>query len=223
MCLSWFLAEDGVDVLCIDSGRNSGSTANAGSMHVQMQSRLERLYPERTRRVRADVMALSARRQNLAGVGRVGSATMSNCGSRADSWWPRTTSRCVRWRENARGKIATGSRRRVLDRGALQRVAPYLADAYCGATFCELEGKVNPLLANSAIEQRALAGSGVVLRRETRGPIDRSQNGWRPRSRSSRASTAMWPAGSSSQPAPVAAPSRPCSVLVSKPGPSPCI
>ena len=47
MCLSWFLAESGVSVLCIDHGRDAGSAANAGSMHVQMQSRLARLYPDR--------------------------------------------------------------------------------------------------------------------------------------------------------------------------------
>ena len=46
-CLAWFLSESGLDVAIVDHGRDSGSTANAGSMHVQMQSRLVRLFPER--------------------------------------------------------------------------------------------------------------------------------------------------------------------------------
>ena len=47
MCLSWFLADAGLAVACIDHGRDSGSTTNAGSIHVQMQSRIMRLFPER--------------------------------------------------------------------------------------------------------------------------------------------------------------------------------
>ncbi|MBA3518126.1 MAG: FAD-binding oxidoreductase, partial [Rhizobiales bacterium] len=44
-CLAGFLAEEGLDVALIDAGRIGGSTANAGSVHVQMQSRFMRLYP----------------------------------------------------------------------------------------------------------------------------------------------------------------------------------
>ena len=64
-------------------------------------------------------------------------------------------------RENRNGVETT-----LLDHTELQRVAPYLADTFRGATFCGLEGKVNPLLANAAIERQATA-SGAVLKRET--------------------------------------------------------
>ena len=47
LCLTWFLAETGAAVLCVDDGREAGSTSNAGSLHVQMQSRLIRLFPGR--------------------------------------------------------------------------------------------------------------------------------------------------------------------------------
>ena len=40
------LAESGARVVVVDAGTNAGSTANAGSLHVQMQSRFMRLYPE---------------------------------------------------------------------------------------------------------------------------------------------------------------------------------
>ena len=46
LCLGWFLAEAGADVAVLDDGRHAGTTTNAGSLHVQMQSRFMRLYPE---------------------------------------------------------------------------------------------------------------------------------------------------------------------------------
>ena len=44
--LAGFLAEAGEEVTLIDGGGPGGSSANAGSLHVQMQSRFMRLYPE---------------------------------------------------------------------------------------------------------------------------------------------------------------------------------
>ena len=43
LCLAGFLAEAGHGVVLVDDGRHSGTTANAGSLHVQMQSRFMRL------------------------------------------------------------------------------------------------------------------------------------------------------------------------------------
>ena len=40
------LARQGARVTLVDAGENAGSTANAGSLHVQMQSRFIRLYPD---------------------------------------------------------------------------------------------------------------------------------------------------------------------------------
>src|SRR4029450_6311408 len=46
LTLAGFLAAEGVEVAVIDDGRVGGTTANAGSLHVQMQSRFMRLYPD---------------------------------------------------------------------------------------------------------------------------------------------------------------------------------
>ena len=54
------LAAAGARVTLVDAGRNAGSTANAGSLHVQLQSRIMRLYPEQVPRIEA---ALSFYRQ----------------------------------------------------------------------------------------------------------------------------------------------------------------
>ncbi|HRY27331.1 MAG TPA: FAD-dependent oxidoreductase, partial [Geminicoccaceae bacterium] len=46
LCLAWFLATEGVEVAVLDDGSDAGTTANAGSLHVQIQSRLIRRFPE---------------------------------------------------------------------------------------------------------------------------------------------------------------------------------
>ena len=43
----------------------------------------------------------------------------------------------------------------MLDRAALDRIAPYLGPAVIGAEHCLTEGKLNPLLANAAIRRKA--------------------------------------------------------------------
>ena len=42
LSLARSLADEGLEVVVIDDGRMSGSIANAGSLHVQMQSRFIR-------------------------------------------------------------------------------------------------------------------------------------------------------------------------------------
>jgi glycine/D-amino acid oxidase-like deaminating enzyme len=44
LCIAWPLAEAGEQAIVIDD-RNAGSTADAGSLHVQMPSRFIRLFP----------------------------------------------------------------------------------------------------------------------------------------------------------------------------------
>src|SRR5579872_3463582 len=45
-CLAGFLAAEGRGVALVDAGVPGGTTANAGSLHVQMQSRFMQLYPD---------------------------------------------------------------------------------------------------------------------------------------------------------------------------------
>eukprot|EP01037_Dinobryon_pediforme_P029546 gene29546-33230_t len=50
----------------------------------------------------------------------------------------------------------------ILDRAALDRIAPYFGPAIVGAELCGNEGKLNPLLCNAAI-RRWITGRGVVI------------------------------------------------------------
>src|SRR5262249_26604470 len=54
----------------------------------------------------------------------------------------------------------------ILDRQALDRIAPYLGPAVVGGEICHLEGKLNPLLANAALRRWINDRSVTVLAQE---------------------------------------------------------
>jgi glycine/D-amino acid oxidase-like deaminating enzyme len=166
MCLAWFLAEEGHDVAVLDDGRHAGTIANAGGLHVQMQSRFMRLYPElvpafeRTlplfpRAVR-HWQALAARIGEDIGLAVTGGLMVAE-----------SAEQYAFLEKKCRREAELGLQVEMLGRGALERIAPYLAPGIVGAELCHTEGKVNPLLANQAIRRRVLA-SGVVHCTETR-------------------------------------------------------
>ncbi|MDE0000486.1 MAG: FAD-dependent oxidoreductase, partial [Rhodospirillaceae bacterium] len=142
---SWFLAEAGMSVLCLDAGRDSGSDANAGSLHGQMQSRMERQFPERVENYRHTLPIYP----------------------RAIDYWARIAGRLgedIEFRytggfmiAESAGQMAALERKsriegehgvhtRPMGREELLGIAPYLNPGVHGALFCEKEGKVNPLL-----------------------------------------------------------------------------
>ena len=161
LCLAWFLADAGERVLCLDDGRHAGSTANAGSLHVQMQSRFIRLYPDLAAGVEADLplyvravghwQALAQRLGADIGLTLTGGLMVAETGEQLDF----LAAKCRR-------EQALGLQAHMLDRAALGPVAPYLGPAVIGAEFCAHEGKLNPLLANAAIARHAVA-AGVRL------------------------------------------------------------
>jgi glycine/D-amino acid oxidase-like deaminating enzyme len=165
MSLSWFLAEEGVSVLCLDHGRDSGSTANAGSMHVQMQSRIATFYPDRIDELERTLWLyplavefwkeLADKLEEDVELRMTGGLMVAEDDEQMRSLERKSA------RENRNG-VETS----LLDRDELARVAPYLADSFVGACYCSLEGKVNPLLANVAIERLARE-AGATIRRET--------------------------------------------------------
>ena len=164
MCLSWFLADAGVSVACLDHGRDSGSTANAGSMHVQMQSRLVRLFPERLPAYKKTLslypLAIEFWREIADRLDEdvelviTGGLMVAEDADHLES----LGRKCAIENEH-------GIKSRVVEHDELLEIAPYLSDNLYGAAFCEQEGKVNPLKANRAIEKRALE-AGVTLLRE---------------------------------------------------------
>ena len=166
MCLAWFLAEEGHDVAVVDDGRHAGTIANAGGLHVQLQSRFMRLYPEMVpafektlpfypRAVR-HWQALASRLDEDIGLAVTGGLMVAESREQYEFL-----------EKKCRREQQLGLEVEMLDRAALDRIAPYFADSIVGAELCATEGKVNPLLANQAIRRKALA-AGVAHCTETR-------------------------------------------------------
>ena len=162
LCVSWFLAEEGTSVVCIDDGRQSGSIANAGSLHVQMQSRTLRMYPdlipeyERSMAIypmAADYWFEIDKRLGQDIELRAGGGLMI---AETREHYDFLGAKCRRENE-------IGLETEMIGRDELLTLAPYLSPVVEGAVFCPKEGKINPLLANSAIRRKALE-NGVELR-----------------------------------------------------------
>ena len=162
-CLSGFLAEAGMEVLVVDHGHAAGTSSNAGSLHVQMQSRFMRLYPDSVAGMEAQLPLYPQAvafwkwfETHLAA-----DFEMRNTGGLMVA---ETTDQFDFLRKKARREQALGLDVNILDRAELDRIAPYLGSFIIGAELCANEGKVNPLVANVAI--RAWAARLGVKRRE---------------------------------------------------------
>lgn len=151
-------ANAGARVTIVDMARDAGSHANAGSLHVQMQSRSLRLNPhlaanlEDSLPLYLDAVAEWARLdQALGGVEltREGGLMLAE-----------TPEQMAFLEHKAEREARKGLSVDLLDAAALERIAPYLRPGLAGAELCRDEGKLNPLVANRKLEAR-LAELGV--------------------------------------------------------------
>ncbi len=155
------LAEQGARVTILDAGTNAGSDANAGSLHVQMQSRFMRLYPDQVANVEAslpfyrEATEVWARfDEDLDGLDLVRKGGLMLAESADQLAFLET---------KAKREASKGLEVDILDRTALDKVAPWLGPQIVGAELCKDEGKLNPLVANAKI--RAWAARLGVERR----------------------------------------------------------
>ena len=154
-CLAAFLAEDGDRVACVDDGHHSGSTANAGSLHVQMQSRNIRLSPQ----LLPDLeRALPLYPKAVATWKELDSRLETNIDLKVSGGLmvAETEEQYEFLRKKCERELALGLDVEMLDRAEIERIAPYLGKSIVGAEMCANEGKVNPLLANAAIKQMGM-------------------------------------------------------------------
>ena len=167
LCTALELAREGTQVLVLDdSARLGGTTANAGSLHVQMQSRFIRMYPEQVPGLEASLplYTAAARRWAEMEVELGTSFELKASGGLMVAETPESYE--FRARKCEREK-RLGLQVGMFGRAELARIAPYLGEAVVGAEFCAEEGKLNPLLANQAV-RRALAALGSTILPETR-------------------------------------------------------
>jgi glycine/D-amino acid oxidase-like deaminating enzyme len=160
-CVAGFLAEAGRSVLLIDDGRGGGSTANAGSLHVQMQSRFMQLYPE-------NVPGMQRQLPLYPKAVRFWQALETKLGAdfeikkNGGLMVAETPEQMAFLHTKAAQERQLGLEVDILERADLDRLAPYLGPAVIGAEICHDEGKLNPLKCNAAI-RRWLVSLGVAL------------------------------------------------------------
>jgi glycine/D-amino acid oxidase-like deaminating enzyme len=178
LCLAGFLAEEGADVAVIDDGRIGGTNANAGSLHVQMQSRFMRLYPhlvasmEKTLHLYPKAVAFWQALEKKLGADfdmkMSGGLMVAESADQLDFL-----------RVKAKRERELGLDVDVLDRAELDRIAPYFGPAVVGAELCGNEGKLNPLHCNAAI-RNWVTGQGVrLIEHEAVQRIERDGAGFR--------------------------------------------
>ncbi len=162
MCAALELARAGVETLVLDdAARHAGSTANAGSLHVQMQSRFIRMYPDQVAGVEASLplYVVAAKRWAELEAELGTSFELKASGGLMVAETPDSYEFLARKCERER---KLGLDVAMLDRAELRRIAPYLGEAVIGAELCVHEGKLNPLLANQAIRRALLAAGGTI-------------------------------------------------------------
>lgn len=164
LCASITAAQRGAQVILVDAAVNAGTTANAGSLHVQLQSRFMRLYPEQVANVEASLpLYLRAVREWDALEAIHGPFEMVRKGG---LMLAEDAEQLQFLETKARREAERGLDVEILDRSALQRIAPWLGPQIIGAELCRDEGKLNPLHANIRLKA-ATRAAGVVFHTET--------------------------------------------------------
>lgn len=178
LCAARALALAGREVLLLDDGAHlAGTTANAGSLHVQMQSRFLRMYPDQVPGLERSLplYVAAARRWAELEAELGASFELKASGGLMVAETPQSyeflARKCKRERQ-------LGLDVAMLDRAELHRIAPCLGDAVIGAEFCAEEGKLNPLLANQAIRASLLAVGGLVAAETRVQRLERTPKGW---------------------------------------------
>lgn len=149
------LAKSGAHVSIVDLGINAGSDANAGSLHVQMQSRFMRLYPDQVANIEASLSlycdAIEEWKRLQADIGSFDLVQKGGLMLAEDD------DQMAFLEKKVEREVKKGVTAEILDRSALEKIAPWLGSDIVGGELCRNEGKVNPLLANVRLRAKAEA------------------------------------------------------------------
>jgi len=175
-----YLAEDGADVVLLESGElgAQASGANAGSIHLQIQYPEFVAYGEDWARAYAPCLRLLTDSLTLwQGLSdRVGEdLQVKLAGGLVVA---RTEAQMQAIAAKARIEADAGVETVVLSKSDLQAIAPYLADDAIGAGFCAREGKANPLRATPAIAAAAERAGAKIHRHTTVTAIEAGPDGY---------------------------------------------
>jgi glycine/D-amino acid oxidase-like deaminating enzyme len=181
LCSAYFLVKDGADVLLVerDEAGMAASTANAGSLHVQLLSYdfNDKTPPDGG--PAAYTLPLGPR--SIALWKEIGAAVGEDLGIRTEGglmlaedaasldWLRRKSAMERRW----------GIESHVLGANELRALAPALADSMVGADFVPAEGYGDPLRGTMAVLTLAQRHGARVLRGAEVSAIERDGPAWR--------------------------------------------
>jgi len=179
LCLALELARAGITTVVLDSGTpaSGASGANAGSLHVQLQSHLARL-PEAGRNRAAAILPLS-----LAGVERW-SAISAEFGGfelrrQGGLMLASSHAEATLLRDKAALEHAWGLDIELLEGTAIRHRFPFVAPSIEVASFCPAEGMVDPLAANRTLLLAALTAGVRISANRAVNAVERAPDGWR--------------------------------------------
>ncbi|MDO9636941.1 MAG: FAD-binding oxidoreductase [Pseudotabrizicola sp.] len=174
MMAALHLADAGARVTLVDAGENAGTWANAGSLHVQMQSRFMRLYPDQVPAVEASLPLYKAAAEEWVRLDAFyGPFELVRKGG---LMLAEGTVQLRFLEDKAKRETARGLTVEMLDRPALDRIAPWLGPQIVGAELCHDEGKLNPLIANARLLAE-LGRRGIVTIRDRILGIEQGSDG----------------------------------------------
>ncbi len=181
LCTAYFLAQDGADVLLVerDEAGMAASTANAGSLHVQLLSYDFNDDTPEDGGPAAHTLPLGLR--SIALWKQIGAAVGEDLGIRTEGglmlaedaaamdWLRRKSVMERRW----------GIESHVLGANELRALAPALSDNMIGADFVPAEGYGDPLRGTMAVRTLALRHGARLLRGAEVLAIERDGTAWR--------------------------------------------
>jgi glycine/D-amino acid oxidase-like deaminating enzyme len=174
-CISYYLSRNNKEVICIDSGAFSGSNSNAGSIHVQLQSRNFRLNPHLIDNLLENLPfykeAVNAwdRLRLMLDVDfdlRVnGGLMVADNEEQLDFLY-----------KKCQKEKAAGLDVEIMDSNKIKKTYPFLSNKVVGAEFCAHEGKLNPLVANKSLQEVSLRSGVKIMKCETVNHIEFKNN-----------------------------------------------
>ena len=174
-CISYYLSRQNKEVICIDNGEFSGSYSNAGSIHVQLQSRNFRLNPHLIDNLLGNLPfykeAVNAwnRLSLMLNVDfdlRINGGLMV-----ADN-----EEQLEFLYKKCHEEKAAGLDVEIIESNKIKKVYPFLSDKVLGGEFCTHEGKLNPLVANKSLQEISLRSGVKIMKCETVNHIELKNN-----------------------------------------------
>ena len=151
-CISYYLSCSNKEVVCVDSGEFSGSNSNAGSIHVQLQSRNFRLNPHLIDNLKENLPfykeAVNAweRLQLMLNVDFELSVNGGLMVADTEQQLKFLYKKCEE-------EKTAGLEVEIIENHQIKKNYPFLSKNIVGAEFCAHEGKLNPLVANKRLQE----------------------------------------------------------------------